>query len=91
MEPYLSLTVHFKSDEWVLQSHCSQTNYFPDNHTGQLLAAGLQEALDSWGLSEQKLVAITTDNGANIKKFKLNNWTRLQCFGHRLHLAVGKQ
>ncbi|XDV25933.1 hypothetical protein PO909_029757 [Leuciscus waleckii] len=88
MEPYLSLTVHFISDEWVLLSHCLQTSYFPDDHTGELLAAGLKEAFDSWG-SEQKLVAITTDSGANIKKaIELNNWTRLQCFGHRLHLAI---
>ncbi|XP_061608235.1 E3 SUMO-protein ligase ZBED1-like [Phyllopteryx taeniolatus] len=89
MEPYFSMTVHFISDEWVLRSHCLQTSYFPEDHTGELLAAGLQEALDSWGLSEKKLVAITTDNGANIKKaVELNNWTGLQCFGHRLHLAI---
>ncbi|RXN36491.1 zinc finger BED domain-containing 1-like protein [Labeo rohita] len=89
MEPYLSLTVHFISDDWVLHSHCLQTSFFPDDHTGELLAAGLQEALDSWGLSEHRLVAITTDSGANIiKAIELNNWTRLQCFGHRLHLAI---
>ncbi|RXN23605.1 zinc finger BED domain-containing 1-like protein [Labeo rohita] len=89
MEPYLSLTVHFISDDGVLHSHCLQTSFFPDDHTGELLAAGLQEALDSWGLSEHRLVAITTDSGANIiKAIELNNWTRLQCFGHRLHLAI---
>ncbi|KAE8575740.1 hypothetical protein XENTR_v10003928 [Xenopus tropicalis] len=89
MEPYLSLTVHFISDDWVLHSHCLQTSFFPDDHTGELLAAGLQEALDSWGLSEHRLVAITTDNGANIiKAIELHNWTRFQCFGHRLHLAI---
>ncbi|XP_073689131.1 E3 SUMO-protein ligase ZBED1-like [Garra rufa] len=89
MEPYLSLTVHFISDDWVLHSHCLQTSFFPDDHTGELLAAGLQEVLDSWGLSEHRLVAITTDSGANIiKAIELNNWTRLQCFGHRLHLAI---
>lgn len=92
MELYLSLTVHFINDKWVLQSHCLQTSYFPDDHSGELLATGLREALDSWGLSENILVAITTDNGANIiKAVQLNNWTRLQCFGHRLHLAIGKQ
>ncbi len=92
MEPYLSLTVHFISDDWVLRSHCLQTSYFPDDHIGKLLATGLQDALDCWGLSMQKLVAITTDSGAIIKKaIKLNNWTRLQCFGHRLNLAIGKQ
>ncbi len=91
MEPYLSLTVHFISDDWVLRSHCLQTSYFPEDHTVELLAAGLQEALDSWGFSEHRLVAITTDSGTNIiKAVELNNWTRLQCFGHRLHLAIGK-
>ena len=75
----------------MLRSHCLQTSYIPDDHTGEVLAAGLQEALDSWGLSEQRLVAITTDSGANIiKAVELNNWTRLQCFSHRLHLAIGK-
>ena len=29
-----------------------QTSYFPEDHTGEILAAGLQEALDSWGLPE---------------------------------------
>ncbi|XP_056383565.1 E3 SUMO-protein ligase ZBED1-like [Hyla sarda] len=92
MEPYLSLTVRFISDDWVLHSRCLQTSFFPDDHIGELLSAGLQEALDSWGLSEQRLVAITTDSGANIlKAIQLNNWIRLQCFGHRLHLAIVPQ
>lgn len=82
MEPYPSLTVHFISDDWALRNHCLQTRYFPDEHTDELLAAGLQEALDCWGLSEQNLVAITADSGANVKKAsKLNNWTRLHYFG----------
>ncbi|XP_019715163.1 zinc finger BED domain-containing protein 1-like [Hippocampus comes] len=91
MEPYFGVTVHFISDDWLLQSHRLQTSYFPDEHTGELLAAGLQEALDSWGLPQNKLVAITTDDGDNIKKaVELNKWTGLQCFGHRLHRAIGK-
>ncbi|XP_040294401.1 E3 SUMO-protein ligase ZBED1-like [Bufo bufo] len=50
---------------------------------------GLKEALKSWGLKEELQVCITTDNGANIvKAVEINGWTRLQCFGHRLHLAI---
>ncbi|XP_037124783.1 E3 SUMO-protein ligase ZBED1-like [Syngnathus acus] len=91
MEPYFGVTVHFISDDWSLQSHCLQTSYFPEDHTGELLAAGLQEALESWGLSEEKLVAITTDDGEKVTKaVELNRWTRLQCFGHRLHHAIEK-
>ncbi|XP_051784492.1 E3 SUMO-protein ligase ZBED1-like [Erpetoichthys calabaricus] len=61
MEPYLSLTIHFINDDWLLKSYCLQTSYFPNDHTGELLAAGLLEALNSWGLAEQRQVAITMD------------------------------
>ncbi|KAJ8263828.1 hypothetical protein GJAV_G00141760 [Gymnothorax javanicus] len=33
---------------------------------------------------------MTTDNGSNIvKAVELNKWLRMQCFGHRLHMAIG--
>ncbi|KAJ4918319.1 hypothetical protein JOQ06_022404, partial [Pogonophryne albipinna] len=38
---------------------------------------------------EEDQTCITTDNGSNVvKAVELNHWTRLQCFGHRLHLAI---
>lgn len=90
-EPYLSLTAHYIDQDWNLKSKCLQTAYFPVDHTGEAIALGLSDALESWGLSEDKQVCITTDSGTNIvKATSLNNWTRLQCFGHRLHSAVGK-
>ncbi|KAK1906977.1 Zinc finger BED domain containing protein 4, partial [Dissostichus eleginoides] len=59
------------------------------DHTGEIIAQGLQEALLSWNLPEARQVCITTDNGSNIvKAVSLNKWKRLQCFGHRLHLAI---
>ncbi len=43
------------------------------------------------GFKEERQVCITTDNGTNVvKAASLNDWTRLQCFGHRLHLAIGR-
>lgn len=51
----------------------------------------MREALTAWGLDERHLICITTDNAANmVKAAALNKWARLQCFGHRLHLAIGK-
>ncbi|XP_040289759.1 E3 SUMO-protein ligase ZBED1-like [Bufo bufo] len=89
-EPYISLTVHFVNEEFQLKSRCLQTSYFPDDHTGENIALGLKEALAAWNLCEDHQVAITTDNGTNIvKAVELNQWTRFQCFGHRLHLAIG--
>lgn len=90
-EPYMCLTVHYIDAEWRLHTKCLQTSYFPEDHTGEMIAQGLREALESWGLDEKRQVCMTTDNASNIKKaLELNGWQRLQCFGHRLHLAIGK-
>ncbi len=90
-EPYISLTIHFIDEDFQLKSRCLQTAFFPEDHTSENIARGMREALTAWGLDERCLVCITTDNAANmIKAAALNNWTRLQCFGHRLHLAIGK-
>ncbi|KAL1264138.1 hypothetical protein QQF64_004493 [Cirrhinus molitorella] len=91
-EPYLSLTVHFIDKDWNLVSLCLQTVYFPEDHTGEAIAAGLADVLAFWGLSNEQQVCITTDSGTNIiKAAELNGWTRLQWFRHRLNSAIGRQ
>ncbi|CAL9689321.1 unnamed protein product [Knipowitschia caucasica] len=88
-DPYLSLTIHYVDKDWKLQNKCLETSFFPDDHTGENIAKGLKEFLNSWKLGEEKQVCVTTDNGANVvKATALNNWTRLSCFGHRLHIAI---
>ncbi|KAK0147407.1 Zinc finger BED domain-containing protein 1 [Merluccius polli] len=88
-EPYMSLTVHFVNANFELCSQCLQTAYFPTDHTGENIGMGLRECLANWGLKEEAQTCITTDNASNmVKAMELNQWTRLQCFGHRLHLAI---
>lgn len=90
-EPYLSLTVHYINSDWELCNSNLETSYFPEDHTGENIATGLREFLQSWHLNEEKQVCVTTDSGANVvKALRLNDWTRLSCFGHRLHIAIGK-
>ncbi|XDV18076.1 hypothetical protein PO909_023848 [Leuciscus waleckii] len=89
-EPYISLTIHFIDDDWKLRSRCLQTAFFPEDHTGAIIALGLKDALSAWGLDEAHLVCMTTDSGANmVRALEINKWTRLACFGHRLHNAIG--
>lgn len=89
MTPYMSLTIHYITADWTLQSKCLETRYVPDNHTADTLGENLKCALADWGLDEHKLVCITTDNGANIVAAIRNlGWPWLNCFGHNLHLAV---
>ncbi|XP_043091960.1 E3 SUMO-protein ligase ZBED1-like [Puntigrus tetrazona] len=88
-EPYVNVTVHFVDEEFELKSRCLQTSYFPDDRTGENIALGLREVLAAWDLCEARQVAITTGNDTNlVKAVELNQWTRIQCFGHRLHLAI---
>ncbi|MBN3297773.1 ZBED1 protein, partial [Amia calva] len=88
-EPYMSFTVHFLTEDFELKRHCLGVVYFPESHTSENIAHGLWEVLTSLNLKEENQVCITTDNGANVvKATELNNWVRLQCFGHRLHLAI---
>lgn len=44
---------------------------------------------EKWGLDLLKMAGITTDNASNNKK-AFENYTWIPCFGHNLHLAVGK-
>ena len=91
MEPYISLTIHYIDSDFCLNTKCLQTAFIPEDHTGQNIANGLREALAAWSLNEEKLICITSDNASNIKlAAELNGWIRLQCFGHRLHLAIGE-
>ncbi|KAI7790592.1 putative zinc finger BED domain-containing protein 1-like [Triplophysa rosa] len=91
-EPYISLTVHYITSDWRLNSCCIQTSFFPDDHKGENIASGLKQFLQEWNLDEEKKVCLTTDSGANIvKAVTLNMWTRLSCFGHCLHIAIGNR
>ncbi|XP_077359939.1 E3 SUMO-protein ligase ZBED1-like [Festucalex cinctus] len=88
-EPYISLSIHFINSNFELKTRCLQTSFFPVDHTGENIAHEMRDALAEWDLKENQLVCVTTDNATNmIKALELNGWTRLQCFGHRLHLAI---
>ncbi len=82
--------MHFINSKWNLCNACLETSYFPEDHTGEDIAYGLKEFLQSWHLDEEKQVCVTTDSGANIvKALQLNDWLRLSCFWHHLHIAIG--
>ena len=47
-------------------NRCLQTQYLPDNHTGENLAEAMMLALEAWELDVARQVCLTTDNGSNI-------------------------
>ena len=89
MEPYLSYTLHYVSQDWEIKNHCLETLYLPQDHTGINIADALESILESWSLNSEKQVCITTDNGSNmIAAINRLGWTHLSCFGHNLNLAI---
>ena len=86
--PYLSCTIYYINEMWELKSYCLDTVPLFADHTGMNLLKALQEVFSNWGLDSTKLVAMTTDTGANA--FSCLEWQRVSCFGHNLNLAIGK-
>ena len=82
MCPYISYTVHFIDDNWILRNRCQ---FLPQDHTGERLSKQM------WELHEEKQVCLTTDSGSNMISAAASlDWIRLSCFGHNLHLAITK-
>lgn len=71
----MSLTARCTDDDWALRSLCLQTDDFPDHQRSEIMAEGLKDALNSWNLTEDRLVCMTPS---------------LQCFGHKPHNATGE-
>lgn len=44
-QPFMSITIHFIRSDWTLCARCLQTAYFPDDHTGVMLAQGMSLTL----------------------------------------------
>ena len=47
----MSFTVHFIDSDWPLQSYCLDTLPLYEDHTGETIAAALQDVLDNWSLN----------------------------------------
>ena len=90
-EPYMTLTVHFIDKTWNLQPFCLDIVPMFADHTGENIADAILDIFDNWQLSKDKLVATTTDSGANmVAAFNNLNLLQISCFGHNLDLAIKK-
>ncbi|CAB3997504.1 zinc finger BED domain-containing 1-like [Paramuricea clavata] len=89
LTPYLGYTIHWIDSDWNLKTIYLGTRHVPEDHTASNLAERMHNVLSYWKLDEEKQVAITTDNRANINKAcRDSKWTNVLCFGHNLHLAI---
>ncbi|KAL1250025.1 hypothetical protein QQF64_021030 [Cirrhinus molitorella] len=90
VDAYMAVTIHYITESWETQSWCLGCSALYSDHTAVCVHEVLEEIVsEKWGLNLSKMSAITTDNASNNKK-AFENYTWIPCFGHNLHLAVGK-
>ena len=61
-DSYMTITIHFISSDWELNSFCLETVPLFTDHTGQNIADAILDILENWNLSRDNLVATTTDS-----------------------------
>ena len=82
--------IHFVTDKFNLKSYALANEELPVSHNAENLSAALVKVLEDWGLLQNNVACVTTDNAANIENAicKVLGWPHLGCFGHTLNLAV---
>jgi zinc finger BED domain-containing protein 1 (E3 SUMO-protein ligase ZBED1) len=89
-EAFCSLTLHWLTEAFELVSIALDCSTFPGSHTGEAVAAKLNELLQSYGIPLDHVVAAVTDTAPNMVKagrFMPYDW--LGCMAHLLELVTG--
>lgn len=85
---FITVTCHYIYDD-IQENAVLETREIPGSHTGANIATSLRNILSDWEITD-KVVAIITDNGANIKS-AVNDYfkkTQVPCVAHTLNLCV---
>nr|XP_017035011.2 E3 SUMO-protein ligase ZBED1-like [Drosophila kikkawai] len=89
-EGYITVTVHFVSPTFELQSAVLSTDKLitPTSHSADTIAASLKVVLTDWNLL-RKVTTIVTDNDVSmIKACRDLEYKHLPCFAHTINLLV---
>ncbi|XP_060583389.1 E3 SUMO-protein ligase ZBED1-like [Ruditapes philippinarum] len=89
-ESYETITCHFISQDWIIESRILQTRTLSESHTAQNLCENLKDAIEEWGLVDN-VQGIVTDNAANMTlAVRMTGIPNIRCFAHSLNLASQK-
>ena len=89
-QAYITVTAHFLTENWKPVTKVLSTAEMPERHTGVYIAQRIQDSIENWGLSNERITAVVHNNVANMNlAIKLiQNISDISCFGHTLQLAV---
>ena len=89
IQSYLTVTAHYITSDWKLESKVLQTREMPERHTALNIAEKLRDSIKEWKIDEERVSAIVHDNASNITLAVQNlGWQSVPCFAHTLQLAV---
>ena len=63
---YITLTVHWISEDWELESKVMFTTEMTERNTAVNIAERLSQSCVHWGIRDQHVVAIVHDNASNL-------------------------
>lgn len=89
MRSFLGVTVHFIYNHKVLACALGVI-HLEESHTSRFISERLQSLLNQWEITNDKIVAVVTDNGANIVKAITDTFStdcHIRCFAHTLNLV----
>ena len=84
-QAYITITAHYITEEWKIQSYVLCTCEMPERHTGINIATRIREAAETWNIDDEHVNASNMSAAVNILE-----WNHLPCFAHTLQLAVNK-
>lgn len=89
MQSFISLTVHWITNDFLQKHSVLQMKHFSGQHTGDNIRKAISGILTYWDIPIEKIHVILRDNGANIVKgLNESTYTPIPCFIHTLQLVI---
>src|SRR3954462_1576692 len=88
---YIRITASFINIDFKLYDILLELKYVPYPHNSEIIQSHIESTISNWSL-RGKVIAIATDNGANMVKAisNIDNIERIPCTAHTLQLVIGK-